>query len=44
MKLKIFKDDTYQENLIKIIRLTNFMEHSTVLTPSSSRGLNNKLV
>ena len=44
MKLKIFKDDTYQESLSKIIPISNFMEHSAVLTPSSNDGLSEKLV
>lgn len=43
MKIKLFKDDTYQETLSKIIPINSFMEHVGVFSPSSG-NLNEKII
>ena len=43
MKIKIFKDDTYQETLSKVIPLNSFMEHAANISPSNA-DLSDKIV
>ena len=43
MKIKLYKDDTYQETLSKIIPLHSFMEHALIISPSSG-DLNEKII
>lgn len=43
MKIKIFKDDTYQETLSKVIPLNSFMEHAANISPSNG-DLSDKIV
>jgi chromosome segregation ATPase len=43
MKIKVFKDDTYQETLSKIIPLHSFMEHAGNVSPSTG-DLNEKII
>ena len=43
MKIKLYKDDTYQETLSKIIPLNSFMEHAIINCPSSG-DLKDKII
>jgi len=43
MKLKLYKDDTYQESLSKIIPIQNFMEEAKKLSPGFG-GINDSIV
>ena len=43
MKLKLYKDDTYQENLSKIISVQSFMEKAVNIVPISG-GLDERII
>ena len=43
MKIKLYKDDTYQETLSKIIPLNSFMEKTVIICPSSG-DLNDRII
>ena len=43
MKLKLYKDDTYQENLSKIISVQTFMEKAVSIVPISG-GLDERII
>ena len=43
MKLKLYKDDTYQENLSKIITIQTFMEKAQNIVPISG-GLDERII
>ena len=43
MKIKLYKDDTYQETLSKIIPLNSFMEKAVNVSPSNG-DLNDKII
>ena len=43
MKIKIFRDDTYQETLSKVIPLNSFMEHAVNISPSNG-DLSEKII
>ena len=44
MKLKLYKDDTYQDSLSKIISITNFMELTSNLSPNINGDSNSKII
>ena len=43
MKLKLYKDDTYQENLSKILSIQTFMEKASNIVPISG-GLDERII
>ena len=43
MKLKLYKDDTYQETLSKIIPVNSFMEHAISISPTTG-DLSEKII
>lgn len=43
MKLKLFKDDTYQETLSKVIPINSFMEHAISISPATG-DLSEKII
>ena len=43
MKLKLFKDDTYQETLSKIIPINSFMDHAIAISPTTG-DLSEKII